>query len=201
MKKLLSICTLTIATSLSFATDSGWVIKLGASQIIPKDDAGVIAGADAEVSSEINFTPAIEYQFDSRFAVELLLALPYEHTVSLAGLGDVATFQHLPPTITAKYDLLQYQGFALYAGGGLNYTLTFEESTQGAIAGANLESEDSFGPAATIGVKYQHPSSPFGAALDLRYISIDSDLTLNGADIGTLDVDPYVVGFSLTYQL
>lgn len=201
MKKSIILCATALFSSFTFAADSGWVIKLGASQIMPDDDSSIVAGAKADVSSEINFTPAIEYQFDHRFAIELLLAAPYEHTVSLDGLGDVATFQHLPPTITAKYDLIEYQGFALYGGGGINYTLTFDETTQGAIAGSNLESEDSFGPAATIGIKYEHPTAPYGAALDLRYIGIDSDLKLDGADIGTLDIDPYVIGLSLTYKL
>jgi outer membrane protein W len=37
-------------------------------------------------------------------------------------------------------------------------------------------------------------------ALDLRYISIESDLTINGASAGTLKVDPMVVSLSASYK-
>ena len=83
---------------------------------------------------------------------------------------------------------------------GLNYTLVYDES----ITGAKLKGKDSFGLAATVGFEYRLPNSPWGVTADLRYVKIESDLTLDtgtGAkDIGTLVVDPMVFGLSAAYH-
>ena len=88
--------------------------------------------------------------------------------------------------------------FSPYVGLGLNYTLVYDEKI--VLAGAKLRGKDSFGLAATVGFEYRMPNSPWGVAADLRYINIESDLTLNGADIGTLTVDPMVLGLSAVYH-
>jgi outer membrane protein len=67
-----------------------------------------LGGAFAsDVSSEVGFTPAIEYKFAPNIVGEVLLAIPFEHEVKVTGGGlngaKVATFKHLPPTFTAKY--------------------------------------------------------------------------------------------------
>ena len=51
-----------------------------------------------------------------------------------------------------------------------------------------------------MGFEYRMPNSPWGISADLRYIKIESDLTLNGNDIGTLTVDPVVLGVSAAYH-
>lgn len=86
--------------------------------------------------------------------------------------------------------------FSPYVGLGLNYTLVFDEKSDL----GKLKGKDSFGLAATVGFEYRMPNSPWGIAADLRYAKIESDLTLNGADIGTLTVDPMVLGLSAVYH-
>ncbi|MEC7118790.1 MAG: OmpW family outer membrane protein, partial [Pseudomonadota bacterium] len=79
---------------------------------------------------------------------------------------------------------------------GLNYTLVYDEK----MAGVNLKGDDSFGVAGLIGANYKFPDSPFGVAFDLRYINIESDLKADGVDVGTLKVNPWVVGLSASYD-
>ena len=86
--------------------------------------------------------------------------------------------------------------FSPYVGVGLNYTLVFDEKSDL----GKLKGKDSFGVAANVGFEYRMPNSPWGISADLRYIKIKSDLTLNGADIGTLTVDPMVLGVSAAYH-
>ena len=176
-------------------------VKAGFSQINPKSNNGSLAGGafEADVSSEVGFTPAIEYKFAPNIVGEVLLAIPFKHDVKdTKSDTKIASFKHLPPTFTAKYLFTPDAAFSPYVGLGLNYTLVYDEKI--VLAGAKLRGKDSFGLAATVGFEYRMPNSPWGVAADLRYINIESDLTLNGADIGTLTVDPMVLGLSAVYH-
>jgi outer membrane protein len=186
---------------LTASAESPWSVKAGFSQINPKSNNGSLAGGafEADVSSEVGFTPAIEYKFAPNIVGEVLLAIPFKHDVKdTKSDTKIASFKHLPPTFTAKYLFTPDAAFSPYVGLGLNYTLVYDEKI--VLAGAKLRGKDSFGLAATVGFEYRMPNSPWGVAADLRYINIESDLTLNGADIGTLTVDPMVLGLSAVYH-
>ena len=186
---------------LTASAESPWSVKAGFSQINPKSNNGSLAGGafEADVSSEVGFTPAIEFKFAPNIVGEVLLAIPFKHDVKdTKSDTKIASFKHLPPTFTAKYLFTPDAAFSPYVGLGLNYTLVYDEKI--VLAGAKLRGKDSFGLAATVGFEYRMPNSPWGVAADLRYINIESDLTLNGADIGTLTVDPMVLGLSAVYH-
>lgn len=194
-----------VSLPLEAMAESPWSIKLGVSQVNPKGGNGLLANTYAsEVSTEVGVTPSIEYKFSPNIVGEVLLAIPFEHDVSVTGGGlnnsKVASFTHLPPTFSAKYLFSPEAAFSPYIGLGINYTLVYDEKTTGALAGTKLKGKDSFGLAATVGCEYRIPNSQWGVAADLRYIKIKSDLTLNGADIGTLTVDPTVLGVSAVYH-
>ena len=156
---------------LTASAESPWSVKAGFSQINPKSNNGSLAGG----------------------------AIPFKHDVKdTKSDTKIASFKHLPPTFTAKYLFTPDAAFSPYVGLGLNYTLVYDEKI--VLAGAKLRGKDSFGLAATVGFEYRMPNSPWGVAADLRYINIESDLTLNGADIGTLTVDPMVLGLSAVYH-
>lgn len=210
--RTLALCL--AVSSLAFApvaamAESPWTVKVGFSQVNPKNDNGRLNNAlDSEVSSEVGFTPSIEYKFSPNIVGEVLLAIPFEHEVKVTGGGlndaKVATFKHLPPTFSAKYLFTPDAAFSPYVGLGLNYTLVFDEKTTGALLGTKLKGKDSFGVAANVGFEYRMPNSPWGITADLRYIKIKSDLTLDvgtgATDIGTLTVDPMVLGVSAAYH-
>ena len=198
----LAMASLVSAPMVAMA-ESPWTVNIGVSQINPKSDNGSLAGGavEADVSSEVGFTPAIEYTFSPNIVGEVLLAIPFDHDVKdTKSNTKIASFKHLPPTFTAKYLFSPDAAFSPYVGLGLNYTLVYDEKTTGVIAGAKLKGKDSFGLAATVGFEYRIPNSQWGVAADLRYVKIKSDLTLNGADIGTLTVDPTVLGVSAVYH-
>lgn len=186
---------------LTASAESPWTIKVGVSQINPKSGNGALAGGafEADVSSEVGFTPAIEYKFAPNIVGEVLLAIPFKHEVKdTKSDTKIASFKHLPPTFTAKYLFTPEAAFSPYVGLGLNYTLVYDEKI--VLAGAKLKGKDSFGLAATVGFEYRLPNSPWGVTADLRYVKIESDLTLDGNDIGTLTVDPMVFGLSAAYH-
>ena len=83
-----------------------WQVKVGASSLAPTEDQNVLANGaftNVEASQEYGFTPSVEYFFNDNFSAELLLATPFEHDVTSNGT-KIASFKHLPPTITAKYN-------------------------------------------------------------------------------------------------
>ena len=187
---------------LTASAESPWTVKVGVSQINPKSGNGSLAGGafESDVSSEVGFTPAIEYKFAPNIVGEVLLAIPFEHDVKdTKSDAKIASFKHLPPTFTAKYLFTPDAAFSPYAGLGLNYTLVYDEKI--VIAGAKLRGKDSFGLAATVGFEYRMPNSPWGVAADLRYAKIKSDLNVDVlGDVGTLTVDPMVFGLSAVYH-
>ena len=74
-----------------------------------------------------------------------------------------------------------------------------DEKTTGALAGTDLSLDDSWGLAGQVGVDYGLSEKWFLNAA-VRYIDIDSDATLDGADIGTVEIDPFVYQLQVGYR-
>lgn len=187
-----------VAASLACGTalaDTPWLFKAGISQVRPSDTT--IDGDKFSVSNEVNVTPAIEYTFAPNLSAELLLAIPFKHDVEVGG-NTIANFKHLPPTVTLKYSGPEMSGFTPYVGAGLNYTFVYDENLNNSTS--VLKGDDSVGFAGLIGANYKFPNSQYGVAFDLRYINIESDLTVDGNELGKLKVNPWVVGLSLSYD-
>ena len=78
-------------------------------------------------------------------------------------------------------------------GLGVNYTTFFSESTEGALAGTKLELGDSWGLAAHAGLDFK-VSDNGAVRVDVRWIDIDSSVRVDGARLGTANIDPLVYG-------
>ena len=64
---------------------------------------------------------------------------------------------------------------------------------------ARLDLDDSFGVAVNAGADYQ--ISDNGALrFNVRWMDIDTDATLNGAAIGTAEIDPVVVNLAYVHR-
>lgn len=181
------------ATPLANAQDAGdWEIRAGAHRVVPKSDNSSIVNVDAATSVTFSAT----YMVAPNWGIELLAALPFEHDVNLNGGGEVATVKHLPPTLSAQYHFNPNGRVRPYVGAGLNYTLFFDEDTTGALRGAKLELDGSLGLAAQAGIDFSFGTDWF-LSLDGRYIDIDTDAKLNGADLVTVEIDPFTYGLSI----
>ncbi len=187
--------------ALSVGASANLTFKAGLGYLDPTADKDIAAGLpNAEVSSEAAILPSFDYRFaNSPFSAELLLASPFEHTVSVgdsAGRADVAKFKHLPPTLTLKYNTPEVNGFGANVGLGATVLVPYEEELIG--SNAKLEADTVVAPAAQVGVTYSKPSSPWGVFADVRYVDLKTDLEVDGAKIGELEVNPvvYSLGFS-----
>ncbi|AXY61372.1 MULTISPECIES: OmpW/AlkL family protein [Acinetobacter] len=177
-----------------------WQLKVGGSLLAPTENNGTVAGAQADVSHEFNLTPSVEYFFgDSPFSAELLLAVaPFQHDIRLNGV-ESATFKHLPPTVTAKYHLKNSTRFTPYVGVGLTVAVPWDEKLTG--SNSKLEADVTYGAAGQLGFNFQPADAQnWGVFLDVRYAQVESDVKLDGKDIGTLEVNPLVYTLGYSYR-
>lgn len=183
-----------------------WQVKVGASSLAPSEDHNVLAGGDitgVKASQEYGFTPSVEYFFNDNFSAELLLATPFKHDVTAQGT-KIASFKHLPPTITAKYNFANSSRFTPYVGVGATVVIPWDE--QIAIDGAHLDADVAYGLAGQVGFNFQPADAKnWGVFADVRYADVKTDLSVSAdgvkTDIGELEVNPwvYTVGFSYKF--
>ena len=152
-----------------------------------------------EVEDQIGLTFSATYMFAPNWGVELLAALPFTHDITLNGAGAVGEIDLLPPTLSAQYHFNPNGRVRPYVGAGLNYTIFSDERTWGALQGTKLELDPSFGPAAQLGVDIDVIPG-WIVNLDVRWFDIDTDAKLDGADLGTMEIDPYAFGLSLGHR-
>ncbi|TMV78679.1 OmpW family protein, partial [Thioclava sp. BHET1] len=183
-----ALCTLALMTAFAspaLAQRAGqWSLGVGVSTVMPKSDNGTLSGGlkpDVGNSTRPSFTA--EYFFRDNWGIELLAALPFKHSVSIDGLGEVGHTDQLHPVLSVQYHFPTSGRVQPFVGAGVNYTMFFKEKTSGALAGSSLNLKNSFGLALHAGLDYK--ISPHGALrADVRWIDIRSKAELNGKDIG-----------------
>jgi outer membrane protein len=196
MKTLLATTTILTAMSLAqpvAAQDAGeWIVRGGFHAMEPKSRNHALL----DVASTTSLTFNVTYMFAPQWGVELLAGLPFLHGITLEGAGAVAETDLLPPTLSAQYHFNPNGRVRPYVGAGLNYTIFSDERTWGALQGKKLELGSSFGPAAQIGIDVDVIPGWFVNA-DVRWFDIDTDAKLDGADLGTVAIDPYAFGLTI----
>ena len=146
-------------------------------------------------------TVTFEYFVANNVGVEVLAALPFQHDISVDGVGKVGSTKHLPPTVSLQYHFGQGK-VKPFVGVGLNYTTFFSTKSEGAIAGTNLDLSDSWGLAAHLGVDFK-VGEKGAIRVDYRKIDIDTKVKLNGANLGTkntVNIDPSVYGIAYVFS-
>jgi len=193
LNALITVCALAAMASPVAAQDAGdWLVRAGLYSVGPKSDNGDVANVSSGQSVGFNVT----YMVTDTFGVELLASTPFSHDINLVSGGKVGETKHLPPTLSAQYHYKMNSQSSVYFGLGLNYTLFFEEETRGALAGTDLELANSFGAAAQVGYDYHFGNNSL-INVDVRWIDIDADATLDGAALETVEIDPLVIGITL----
>jgi outer membrane protein len=196
------LAALTLSTALialaapAFAQNQGdWTVGIGAGYLEPKSDNGTLAGLDAEVDSDVSAIFTVEYFVRDNLGIELLAATPFSHEVTLGGSVDAGSLKHLPPTLSLNYHFDTGSAWKPYVGAGINYTIFFEESS----TLGDLELDNSVGLALQAGLDYAITEQ--GAVrLNVRWFDIDSDVSLDGADIGEAEIDPWLIGVSYVHR-
>ena len=200
---LAAATALTMTTA--FAVPAGtWTVAAGAHYVDPKSDNGTLNnGLSVDVDGDVRPTISGEYFIANNVGVELLAAIPFHHDFTLndANGKEILTgkTQHLPPTLSLQY---HFDGYNMpmnvkpFVGVGVNYTTFFKERIS---TGGDLDLDDSVGVAGHIGLDIPFaPTESF--RIDARYMDIKTDATLDGVDIGEIDISPWVYGVAFVKQ-
>jgi outer membrane protein len=204
MKNLSSLIGLGVATLGLTATSAiagPWSVRVGATylQTVDKSDAfsalGINFASDA-ISVSDRTIPEIDvgYAFNEKFSAELVLTIPQEHSVYLAGVGRLGSFKHLPPTLLLQYRPLVGK-FRPYVAAGVNFTLIFDDEL--VVAGVPLALENySVGLAGQVGFDYDlNERWSFNA--NVKKAAIRTDVLAGGAALSEARLDPWLYAVGL----
>ncbi|WP_426033398.1 OmpW/AlkL family protein [Cypionkella sp. TWP1-2-1b2] len=184
------VATAALAGPAAAQSAGDMTLGFGVALVSPKSDNGTLAGAAATASDSTQPSITFEYFLRDNLGLEVLAALPFKHSIYLNG-GFAGETKQLPPTISLNYHFANASKFTPFVGLGLNYTKFFETSSPL----GDLKIDDSFGVAVHLGADYAL-SDKAALRFDLRYAKIQSDVSLNGAGIGKVEIDPLVTGIS-----
>ncbi len=180
------------------AQEGPWMVRLRAVSLQPADKSDAAPGIPADaihVSSKTIPEVDISYFFTPNVAAELVLTVPQEHDVTLAGT-KIGTFKELPPTFVAQWHFLPGQTFNPYVGLGVNLTLISDVK----LAGGALDlDKTSIGPAAQVGADIQ-VAPKWYLNVDVKVAQIRSDVKAGGTKVTTVKVDPMLVGVGVGYR-
>ncbi len=176
------------------AQESPWLVRVRAVELnmANKDSTGLNLNVNDKTIGEVD----VSYFFNKNVAAELILTLPQSQAV-YAGATPIGSFKHLPPTLTVQYHFTDFQGFKPYLGAGLNYTKITGDNV---AAGAYHLDNNSFGAALQAGVDVPL-TKQVSLNFDVKKVYIKTDVyTAAGANVGTLKLDPLLVGVGVGYR-
>ncbi|WP_061161930.1 OmpW/AlkL family protein [Caballeronia temeraria] len=170
------------------------LVRLRAISIQPEVTAGGALGTlgvdvNNAIVPELDFT----YMIRDQIGVELILATSrHQVTSSIGGLGGVGV---LPPTVLLQYHFNHAGRVRPYVGAGLNYTYFYNDKLKAGDTPVSIK-HNSFGPALQAGVDVQVAKNLFVNA-DVKKIWMRTSASAGGTDLGSLKIDPWVIGLGV----
>lgn len=174
-------------------SEGDWTFGVGIGQV-SADDSGEILGGDIDVDDDWSAIFTIEYFVANNLGIELFASLPFEHDISVDGVGDFGSFKYIPAALTLNYHFPTNSRWTPYVGGGVNYTNFFEEESD---AGP-FSFTDTWGLTAQVGVDYQ-VSDTTALRFNIRWFEIETDVLVD-RPVGEVSIDPYLIGLSYVFQ-
>ncbi|MEN1834325.1 OmpW family outer membrane protein [Pseudomonas lijiangensis] len=199
-----------------------FIVRAGAAHVDPQEESGElkfdgnkVSGTKASLNGDTQLGLTFAYMLTNHIGIELLAATPFNHTVSVSGLGPgldgkLADVKHLPPTLSLQYyPMAPSSKFQPYAGIGINYTTFFDNdltSNRKDQGFSNLKLKDSVGLAGQLGMDYLITDNVLLNA-SVWYVDIDTEATVDGpAALGfsktkvSVDIDPWVYMVGVGYK-
>lgn len=177
------------------ATDAPWLVRLRAVdfQSANKDSTGL----DLTINDKVIPGVDISYFLTPQIAVELVLTYPQKQTIRSNGT-DIGSLKHLPPTLTAQYHFTSFGAFKPYVGAGLNYTrfssVRFDPAVQ--TARQPSLSKNNVGLVVQVGFDYEFIKNTY-FNVDAKKVQIRTDVSSAGTEVGTFEVDPWLIGVGI----
>ena len=180
----------------ALAAEGPWLVRVRATYLLNDNGNDPMLNL-GQVEVQNKWIPEfdISYFFTDNIATELVLTWPQKTDVTLGGT-DIGSVKALPPTLMLQYHFMPDAVFRPYAGVGINYT-SFS-SRNFSIAGLSTSSS-SWGPALQAGFDYQIAPRWYINA-DVKYVWMNTDVTLNGAKLTNVDINPWMFSVGIGYR-
>ena len=196
---LLAAILLTAAANFALAENNReagqWIGRAGFGAVLPDGDGLTLPGTGTvEADDAYSITLTGVYMATDSIGIELLASYFWTHDIELDG-AKIGETKQLPPTLSVQWHTPSIGAFQPYLGLGVNYTLFF--SSKSSLG--DLDLDNSIGIATQIGFDYDI-NEKWLVNLDLRWIDIETDAKLDGAKLGTVEIDPYVVSLNVGYK-
>ena len=193
---LTAIATLGAAPAVS-AQAAGDLMVRGRLVNIDPANKDTIAALDVSVSSKVIPEVDFTYFLSPNLAAELILTYPQKHNVSANG-NAVGTLKHLPPTLSLQYHFtdLGLGAFKPYVGAGLNYTRFSSVNLGGGTLSVD---KNSVGLSLQAGVDYAIDKT-WSVNFDVKKVQIRTDLKNAAGTLGTVKIDPLLIGVGVGYK-
>ena len=143
-------------------------------------------GVKNAIVPELDFV----YMVRQSIGIELILATSrHEVTSNVGALGGVNV---LPPTLLLQYYFNSAGKIRPYVGAGVNYTLFYNNGLHAGDTPVSIKNS-SFGPALQAGIDVQVARNLF-VNFDVKKIWMRTSASADGTSLGSLKIDPLVVG-------
>ncbi|SAI66447.1 outer membrane protein [Bordetella ansorpii] len=197
MKSIRIACVaalLALAGGNTLAAEGDVLVRLRALHIAPDASTNnTLSALDVGVKQSTVPELDLTYMFTDHIGAELILGVTRHRVTSNAGsLGKVSL---LPPTLTLQYHFNPDGQFRPYVGAGINYTRFYDNSLSAGGQRVRID-RDSFGPALQLGMDIGLDDDWF-MNVDVKKLWIRTDASLAGASLGTLKIDPWLVGVGI----
>lgn len=186
-----------------------WLVRARAVYLKPANHSAPVADlsipADAiTVNSKTIPELDVTYFFTPNIAAELVLTVPQKQTVTvqqsaLGGPVDIGTFKHLPPSLMLQYHFMPTAKIRPYIGAGLNYTRLSSVNLQVPTVGRLQLQNESFGLALGAGVDIEVAKNTY-LNIDVKKLRIRSAVNMDGVQLSTVKVDPWLFGVGIGYR-
>mgnify|MGYP003144977250 FL=1 len=189
-----------LGSGASFADQGDWLIRGRLLNVSPNESA-TINPIGGDVDIDTSFVPELDisYFFTDRIAAELILGVTPHDVMAVgtaAGNVDLGDVTLLPPTLTLQYHFLPEGTIHPYVGAGINYTVFFNEDLPAGGIATSYNYDNSFGLALQGGIDFDVNENWF-FNVDVKYIDINTDVTINNAITADVDIAPWVFGIGI----
>jgi outer membrane protein len=150
--------------------------------------SGLGVSVNNAIVPELDFT----YMIRDAIGIELILGTS-RHQLTSTAAGNLGGVNVLPPTLLLQYHFNHAGKIRPYLGAGLNCTYFYNDGLHLPTGQGIQVSRSSFGPALQAGVDFQVAKNLFINA-DVKKIWMRTNATAGDVNLGTLRIDPTIVG-------
>lgn len=204
-KKILSVAlaTLSLLSASAVQADDGAFMVRARAVGISWDNTnkqGLQNVGVGTVSAEDRWIPEIDfsYFFTKNLAAELVLTYPQQVDIRTTALGKIGHVDALPPSLILQYHFTDLGMFKPYVGLGVNYTIFTKNSFNTALGKISVDN-DSLGFVAQVGTDFVLDKN-WSINVDVKYITMDTEVRLGGTKLGTLELNPITAGIGVGYR-